>query len=321
MNKKKNYELADYVCYLPLDTKWNAKKFVSSLDIAKAYFVKYEVWPNFFKELRAHNVPFYLISATFRSGQIYFRPAGKWFKKLLMLPEKIFVQNERSKDILKQHGIDSILAGDTRYDRVVNTAKKAIPNKIVKEFSSNKFTLIAGSSWEKEEEMIASFISHNPNLLKVVFAPHDISENHIKGIEKRVKPGVKTIRYSQVSEDANLQTYQVLIIDNIGLLSNVYQYGSVAFVGGGFTNALHNILEPATFGLPVFYGNNHPKYPEGGEMETYGAGFVVDSLERFEQQLLSLIHNEGRLELYSNKNKEFISSQTGATEIIFKATT
>ena len=174
--QRKNYELADYVCYLPLDTKFNAKTFISSINISKVYFVKYEVWPNFFRELKTQNIPFYLISATFREGQIYFKSTGRWFKKLLELPTQIFVQDKASMEVLKKHNIDSFLAGDTRYDRVFMAAKKATTNKIIEDFCRGKFTLIVGSSWEKEEEIVLQAFYNSDEFFKVVFAPHDISE-------------------------------------------------------------------------------------------------------------------------------------------------
>ncbi len=317
--QRKNYKMADYVCYLPLDTKSNAKHFLSLVSISKAYFVKYEVWPNFFQELKRKEIPFYLLSATFREGQIYFNSLGKWFKSILALTTHIFVQEKASQELLASHGIASIVSGDTRFDQVAKTAKTAVPNKVIEEFSRGKFTLVAGSCWEKEEGFIAAFLSP-ASTIKVIFAPHDVSENHVKALLARLKPEISCIRYSQFEKDVNLQDFQVLILDNIGLLSNAYQYGSVAFVGGGFTNALHNILEPATFGLPVFYGDNHPKFPEGEEMENHGAGFSIDSFGRFQSQLLSLIYYEGELERYSQKNTDFIQSRTGATELVYSHT-
>ena len=317
---RKNYNLADYICYLPLDTKSNAKAFISSINISKAYFVKYEVWPYFFKELKAQNIPFYLISSTFREGQIYFKSTGKWFKTLLKLPTKIFVQDEASKQVLKSHNIASFVAGDTRYDRVSEAQKKALENWRIKDFSSGKFTLIAGSSWQKEEELIFNAFYNLNQSFKVVFAPHDISESHLLGILNNIKKQTKYIRYSEIKKGQNLQEYDLLILDNIGLLSDAYQYGSVAFVGGGFTNALHNILEPATFGLPVFYGNNHPKFPEGELMKNNGAGIEIKGYLDFQMELALMIENKDLLTYRKLKNKEFIVSRTGATDFIFSQT-
>jgi len=317
---RKDYELADYVCYLPLDTKSNARQFISSVDIAKAFFVKYEVWPNFFNELNNQQIPFYLLSATFREDQIYFKSGGVFFKKLLQLPTHIFVQDEASKNVLTDNNIDCLVAGDTRYDRVFEASKKAKTNEIIREFSRSKFTLIAGSSWEKEEDLLAAYLMGNPDKIKVVFAPHDVGESHVSGIEAILKDKITTIRYSQVTNTTNLDSIQVLIIDNIGLLSEAYQYGSIAFVGGGFTNALHNILEPATFGLPVIYGNNHPKFPEGELMKKQGAGFVIKNYIELEKVITNLFENPKELELKSELNKKFISDRIGAKDFIFSQT-
>jgi len=317
---QKNYELADYVCYLPLDTNSNARKFISELDLAKVYFVKYEVWPCFFQALKNNNIPFYLISATFRESQIYFKPTGKWFKNILSLATSIFVQDEASKAVLDSHNVEGFVAGDTRYDRVFATAQKAIKNPVVDEFCRSKFTLLAGSCWEKEEEIISEAFYGLSHSFKVVFAPHDISEKHIKGIVNLFQNDTEIIRYSEVKEGVNLRDYDVLILDNIGLLSNAYQYGSAAFVGGGFTNALHNILEPATFGLPVFFGNNHQKFPEANDMKLNGAGIVVDELVDFQNQLNAMIENSVELVNQQSKNKEFVESRIGATELIFSHT-
>lgn len=315
--QRKNYELADYVCYLPLDTKRNTKKFISSLNITKAFFVKYEVWPNYFKELNRQKIDFYIISATFRKSQIYFKPTGIWFKNLLKLPTQIFVQEEASKILLSENNIESIVSGDTRYDRVLSTSKKSTPNPIIEQFYSSKFTLIAGSSWEKEEELILKAFYASNSSFKVVFAPHDISESHVKGIVDRVKKESKYIKYSDIKEGVNLQEYDILILDNIGLLSNAYQYGSVAFIGGGFNNALHNILEPATFGLPVFYGNNHEKFPEANDMKLNGAGVDIEGYLDFEKELELILEDKELLAKKMELNKNFIQSRTGATKLIY----
>ncbi len=315
--QRNNYELADYVCYLPLDTKLNAKKFISGLNITKAFFVKYEVWPNYFKQLNKQKIDFYIISATFRKSQIYFKPTGVWFKNLLKLPTQIFVQDEASKTLLSMNNIDCIVAGDSRYDRVLSTAKKAVPNKIIEQFCSSKFTLVAGSSWEKEEELILKAFYNSDKFFKIVFAPHDISESHVKGILDKIKKDTKFIRYSDVKEGVNLQNFDILILDNIGLLSNAYQYGSAAFVGGGFNNALHNILEPATFGLPVFYGNNHAKFPEANDMKKNGAGVDIEGYLDFEMELGLILENKKVLARKIDLNKNFIQSRTGATDLIY----
>lgn len=322
---RKNYEFADYICYLPIDTKKNAKQFLETLKIEKAYFVKYEVWPNFFKAIKKNEIPFYLISATFREGQIYFKNSSKWFLNLLKLPTQIFVQDEASKMLLDKHKIKSIVAGDTRYDRVMENAQKAIPIPLIEEFTSSKFTLLAGSSWEKEEKMISEFLEKNNPYsfreeLKVIIAPHDVSKSHIKGIIDVLGTEIQTIKLSEINSNTDLKKYEVLIIDNIGMLSNLYQYASVAFVGGGFTNALHNILEPATFGIPVLYGNNNLKFPEAKEMAKFGGGIEVETQIDFNENLTQLISDKLELENKSQLNKSFVEDRIGATDLIYNHT-
>jgi 3-deoxy-D-manno-octulosonic-acid transferase len=317
---RKEYAFADYVCYLPIDTKKNAQQFLSSVKIEKVFFVKYEVWPSFFNEIKKNEISFYLISATFRPGQIYFRDSGKWFLNLLKLPTQIFVQDEASKTLLEKHKVDSIVAGDTRYDKVLENAKKASPISVIENFTSSKFTLLAGSSWEKEENMISDFLKQTNEEIKVIFAPHDVSDSHVKGIFDELGSEIKTIKFSEITDETKLKNWDVLVIDNVGMLSNLYQYASVAFVGGGFTNALHNILEPATFGIPVLYGDNNLKFPEAKEMANQGGGIEVRNQQNFEQILQVLITNKEELNSKSMSNKTFVETRVGATESIYNQT-
>lgn len=315
---RKNYELADYVCYLPLDTPQNAKTFIETCSISKIYFVKYEVWPNFFKEIERQDIPLYLISATFRKNQIYFKYTGAWFLKLLLIPKEIFVQDLESNILLNNNKISSKIAGDTRYDKVKENKKKATEIEIVNQFTKDKFTLLAGSSWDEEERMVGELIRRHKSKMKLIIAPHDISDSHIKGTIEKLGKTVKFIRYSQLEASTEIRSYDCIIIDNIGMLSNLYQYASVAFIGGGFTNALHNILEPAAFGIPVMFGNYHSKFPEAKEMIEHGGGIEVKMFEELEEKTLGLIANEGEHRTKSDLNNKFIEERTGATDFIFK---
>ncbi|MDA9262327.1 3-deoxy-D-manno-octulosonic acid transferase, partial [bacterium] len=317
---RKDYPIADYVCYLPIDTKKNAKEFLSIVKIEKVFFVKYEVWAEFFKEMKNKEIPFYLISATFRSSQIYFKNSGKWFLNLLKLPTHIFVQEDASKMLLQKHKVDSTIAGDTRFDKVFENAKKATPIKKIEEFTRGKFTLLAGSSWEKEEKMISEFLKNHKEEMKIIFAPHDVSDSHVKGIFNQIGNEIKALKFSEITKDTKLENWNVLVIDNIGMLSNLYQYATVAFVGGGFKNALHNILEPATFGIPVLYGSDNLKFPEAKEMAEKGGGIEVLNQQNFNEIVLKLISDKAELNSKSMLNKSFIQSRIGATELIYNQT-
>ncbi|MEN8928056.1 MAG: glycosyltransferase N-terminal domain-containing protein [Flavobacteriales bacterium] len=317
---RKDYQFSDYVCYLPIDTKKNAKQFLEIVNIEKAYFVKYEVWPNFFKEIKKQKIPFYLISATFRPGQIYFKNFGKWFLNLLKLPTQIFVQDKASKSLLGRHKIESIVAGDTRYDKVMENAQKAVPISLIEKFISSKFTLLVGSSWEKEESLVSEFLKEKTKEIIVIFAPHDVSDSHVKGILKELGSEIKAKRFSEITIETDLENLQVLVIDNIGMLSNLYQYASAALVGGGFTNALHNILEPATFGIPVLYGDNNLKFPEAKQMAKLGGGIEVESQADFNKKLSKLISEKEELRTKSERNKSFIEERIGATDLIYGET-
>mgnify|MGYP001951696144 CR=1 FL=1 len=315
---RKNYELADYVCYLPLDTPGNAAKFISSCSISKAFFVKYEVWPNFFKEMESKEVPVYIISATFRKNQIYFKSTGAWFLKLLQIPKDIFVQDLDSNILLNNNHITSKISGDTRYDKVKENKKKATEIELAKQFTDGKFTLLAGSSWDEEERMVGELIRRHKSKMKLIIAPHDISDAHVKGTVEKLGDTVKFIRYSNIDSSTEIQNYDCIIIDNIGMLSNLYQYASIAFIGGGFTNALHNILEPAAFGIPVMFGNYHSKFPEAREMMEKGGGIEVKMYEELEEKTLALIANDEDYKTKCNLNSQFIEDRTGAADFIFK---
>lgn len=305
---RKNTPLADVVCYLPIDNKKNATQFITALDLKRAFFIKYEFWYFYFNELQKQGIPLYMVSATFRKDQIFFKSYGKWYLNMLQIPETIFVQDEASKNLLKEYNIPSVHTGDTRFDKVIENAKKAQPISNIETFKQDDLLLVAGSSWEKEEELLAQI---SDNTFKLILAPHDISESHIKGIEKRFPSAVRYSNYTN-------QKTNVLIIDNIGMLSNLYQYADIAFVGGGYKNALHNILEPATFGVPVFYGPNNEKYPEAKDMKRNGAGYEIENTNDLVSTISRFLNNTDVLAQAKKRNKAFIELRSGATDAILK---
>lgn len=308
---KKDYSLASYTCYLPMDGVRNAKQFVSIVNPQKAFFIKYEVWASYFKELNRKNVPFYMVSSTFRENQIYFKWYGKWFLNLLKLPSEIFVQNKASKDLLSRFNIESTLSGDTRYDKVKQNAQRKESNELIELFKGEEQLLITGSSWEPEEFILSKAYS---NYYKLIIAPHNVEKGNINRI---VNLFPSALKYSQANKD-NIKQSNVLIIDCIGILSNIYQYGDLAFIGGGFKNGLHNILEPATFGLPVIFGPHRDKYPESQDMIEHGSGFEIKNDSEFKQLINSLFTNSNHLEALKRKNLAFINDRLGAAEVVVK---
>lgn len=306
---KKDYELADYVCYLPMDSRKNAKRFLSIINIEKAFFIKYEFWYHYFTELTEKKTPFYMISAVFRKNQIFFKWYGKWYRELLLKPTKIFVQDEKSKDVLSKYNIDSVVSGDTRFDRVYETSLNAIEFPSIVKFKDDNFLVLAGSSWQAEENILAKAFNHT---YKLIIAPHDISERHIKAIEKLFP---ESIRYSKLRGETK---QNVLIIDNIGMLSSLYQYADLAFIGGGYVGALHNILEPATFGVPVIFGPKHEKFHEAKDMLANGSAFEVNSSKDLADIVAELKENKEKHKLLEKKNKEFVKKGKGALKEILK---
>jgi 3-deoxy-D-manno-octulosonic-acid transferase len=308
---RKNYPFADIVLYMPLDTISNAHQFIKRFAIQKAFFVKYEFWFNFLYALKNKNIPTYLISGVFRKEQIFFKPYGNWFKKQLSAFTLFFVQNKASEKILKSQGFSNIIvSGDTRFDTVWENKLRAKPNPLIEQFKGESKLLIAGSCWEPEEDILITCLNNNfiPDGWKIIFVPHDVSNKHITRIIQNLKQPVGL--YSQ----KNIQT-QVLIIDTIGELANTYQYGDVAFIGGGFKNALHNILEPATFGLPVIFGPNHKKYPEAKMMMQNGSAFEVCNVNEF-KSLINKFNTPSFLNQEKIKNAQFIERYKGAVNKI-----
>lgn len=310
---KKDYPLADGIYYLPLDTSSNAKKFLDAINPKLAIFVKYEVWHHFFKELRIRKTSLYLIAATFRPKQIYFKPYGGFMLSTLRLCDQIFTQDLASLELLQSKGVPSAKkAGDTRYDRVFEQAKEVNTNPRIAQFKKDDLLIIVGSSWQKEEALITHFINNNkPDRVKFMIAPHDISESHIQAIIQKL--AVPVDRYTNNAKEGA----SIMILDTIGQLSSAYYYADIAIIGGGFTNALHNILEPATFGIPVVYGNNHANYPEGQELAESGGGHSVSNTE-FLQVIEMLIADESKRQYSGTAAKKFVERRSGATEILME---
>lgn len=313
---RKNYSLASWVGYLPMDGPKAAKDFVRLMDADQVFFVKYEFWYFFLMEIKARKIPAYLISARFRASQPFFKWYGSLHGQMLQTYTRIFTQDQASLELLKDIGVtQAVFAGDTRFDRVIELPQQRKTLPIIASFCANSFTLVAGSSWPSEEELIEKAIPHFPEMRWVV-VPHDISETHLKEMEARF--GGNSIRYSSLESGQEIKDVSVLIIDRIGLLVNAYPYGQVAFVGGGFSNALHNILEAAVWGLPVMYGNHIEKYPEGNELAEAGGGNMIGSLDDL-LALLNTWQDENIRNLSGEKAIRWVEENVGATERIVNA--
>ncbi len=311
--ERKDDSLIDYVFYLPLDSKKNAKNFINNIKPDKAFFIKYEVWPNYFNALKNQNIPLYLVSSTFRENQIYFKWYGKWFLKALKNVTHFFLQDESSAQLLNKYGFkNTVVTGDTRFDNVYESAKMAQENIRLKNFSQEKPVLILGSSWPIEEQLAAKIYKELESefKFKLIIVPHDVSESHINQIEKMFKT-----HQPHLYSDASDINSNVLIIDSIGVLRNAYQYADIAFVGGGFKNALHNILEPLVFGLPVLFGDNHAKFSEADKLIQHGVAFDISDANELKKILIHLL-DEDELRKISAKADAFVKSNLGSTNKI-----
>jgi len=314
---RKNYELADIVMYLPVDTRRNAKRFLRLVQPEKAFFIKYEYWHFYIDELKKRNIPLYIVSAIFRENQYFFKNSlwGKWYRKMLLKTEHFFVQNEKSAQLLQTIGLNNFtVSGDTRFDRVATIARSAKEIPLVEKFKNNQPLLIAGSTWKPDEELLAAFINNHPNL-KVVLAQHEFTDSNINKLEQLLK--TSHIRLS-IADENEVARFQVLIIDSVGLLSSLYRYGNLAYIGGGFGVGIHNILEAATFGLPIIFGPNYEKFKEAVDLKNTGGAFPIQNFNELESTLNEFLNNNRRLAKASTVCKNYVEKNTGSTNLIIK---
>ncbi len=309
---RKKYSLADYVCYLPLDTPENARFFVKQINPKAVIFVKYEFWTNFLKQVKLRRRPLYLISGSFRSDQRFFTKKNPFYRLALRCFSHFFVQNECSQDLLNSIGFKNVsVCGDTRFDRVHENAQCVKQNDVLQDFINGEKVLILGSTWAVEHQMILPKINDGAISEKVIIAPHEVDSKSIKEIEAALT--VANFRYSHYDEYKTLAHKRVMILDGIGMLANVYSVGHLAYVGGAFGKGLHNILEPAVFGLPVIFGPNYEKFPEGQEFIDAGIGFSVKNIEDFLEKMSFICEHHAGLK---NATLAFMNRKTGATKLI-----
>ncbi len=312
---KKDYPGADYIFYLPLDLLRNVKRFIKLVNPKLVVFVKYEYWYNYLHQLWKQRIPVFLISANFRENQWFFRWYGKSFRKIFNFFTYMFVQNKNSKEILSNYGFDNVtVSGDTRFDRVYQIVNERREISLVEKFKQQKMLVIVGSSWKEDEAIIIKYINQDKRGLKWIIAPHEIDNQHIERIEEMLKK--PSVRFSD-SFNKDISTADVLIIDNIGLLSSLYAYGNIAWVGGGFGRGIHNILEPATFGIPVFFGPNYPRFQEAVDLVKLKGAFVIKTYEEFINRLEPLLDSTEFLENTGKINTNYIHTNIGAkTKIV-----
>ena len=312
---KKNSPVADAVVYLPLDTKKNVRWFLDTAHPELVIFIKYEFWPNYLNELKSRNITSLLVSGGFRENQVFFKSYGNWMKKSLETFDHFFVQNQISKDLLNSIGFQNVtVSGDTRFDRVANQLKQDNGLDFIEAFKDDKLCVVVGSTWPEDEALLKDFINQAANETKFIIAPHNIKSDQIKSFKERLNK--KTILYSE-KEGKNLVNYQVFIIDTIGLLSKVYSYADIAYVGGAAGNTgLHNILEPATFGIPIITGNNFDKFPEAKQLQELAGLYPVATREELSEILSKLLTEVDFRVKTGEIAGHFIKNNTGATRII-----
>lgn len=314
---RKNYELADYIFYLPPDTKRNARKLIDLVRPEKVFFIKYEFWFHYISELKKRQIPLYLVSAIFRADQHFFkkRPSGKWYRKMLFGVSHFFVQDDASVELLGSLGIRNVSkTGDTRFDRVAEIALRGKSFPLVEKFKGNSLLVVAGSTWKPDEELLIRYIHTHPET-KFIIAPHETKQGNIERLINLLKSDV--ICYTEASDEA-VMNRQVMIVDTIGILSSLYKYADLAYIGGGFSSGIHNTLEAAIFGMPILFGPDYRKFNEATTMVKLEIAFPVEDFESLETVLDSLLEDAQKRSAISEKCVEFTNQNLGATNLILE---
>lgn len=314
---RKNYTGADYIFYLPLDTAANAKRFISFLQPRLAVFVKYEFWYHYLFELHQQQIPVISISAIFRTNQLFFKPYGAFYRRLLHLFTHIFTQNQPSALLLKQIGLKQVtVAGDTRFDRVLQTAASTKQIPVAAAFKGEEQVFIIGSSWPQDMQVLVPFIQEHLSAMRFIIAPHEIHDTEIDQLVQLFAG--KAIRYSQ-AEPGTAAAYRVLVIDNIGILSSLYRYGSYAYIGGAFGKGLHNTLEAAVFGLPLFFGPRYDKFQEAVDLVRLNCAFPIHNYSELALKYNKLKEQPDIIVKIKVKAEAYMNQQAGATGKIITA--
>ena len=318
---RKNNTVADVTVYLPLDTKSNAKQFLELVHPELVFFIKYEYWPNYLNELKKRSqsieIKTYLISGILRENQAFFKWYGGFYRNALKTFDYFFVQNESSKKLLQSIGFNNVkVSGDTRFDRVVSILERDNSLDFIEQFKDNKTTIVIGSSWPKDENLLIEYINNSSENTKFIIAPHNIKQEQIQELKNSIKK--KTILFSE-KENQNLSKFNVFIIDTIGILTKIYAYADIAYVGGGFGNpGVHNILEPATFGVPIVIGPNYSHFAEATALVNMDGCFSIQNQTQLNEALNILLQNEDERYEKGHICSTFIQMNKGASDIIMK---
>jgi len=312
---RKNNTVADVTIYLPLDTKSNAKRFLKLVHPELAFFIKYEFWLNYLSELEKSKTPTYLISGIFRDSQMFFKWYGGFYRKALNAFTYFFVQNESSKEKIEAIGFHNVIvSGDTRFDRVNAILERDNTLDFIANFTNNKTTIVIGSSWPKDETLLIEYINQAADDVKFIIAPHNVKTDQINSLKSQIAKS--SILFSE-KENHDLSKYNVFIIDTVGLLTKIYSYGTIAYVGGGFGNpGIHNILEPATFGIPIVIGPNYSNFAEAVELAALQGCLVINNFEDLKQSFDRLLHDQQFLAQKSQICRAYIQDNKGATNTI-----
>ena len=320
---RKDYKGADVVCYLPFDSPTAARRFIKWARPEMAFFIKYEFWRNYIDVLSKKSIPIYSVSSIFRPGQIFFRWYGRKYARCLRRITHFFVQNERSVELLRTIGVqDNVtIVGDTRFDRVIDIRNNTRPLPLVEQFTRAKedsnaapFVLVAGSSWQPDEDILLDYVNRHPDL-RLVIAPHVVNDAHIQEIEQKLT--TPALRYSQATLE-NVDDYRVLIIDGYGLLSSIYRYATVAYVGGGFGVGIHNVPEAAVYGIPVIIGPNHQRFAEAVALIANGGCKSIKNAEDFSVIMDDFLENPAHIAQAGSAAGDYIHQNAGATPVIYQ---
>lgn len=313
---RKNDPIADFVFYLPIDTISNAKRFIKIVNPKFAVFVKYEYWYNYIQQLNKQNIPFFYISAIFRKEQYLFKWYGSWFVRQLKKCTRFFVQDDQSILLMNQLNIEKVTkTGDTRFDRVYQIASQPYELSFISQFKNRSKLLVAGSTWEPDDKILKNFLDQNQGTFKLIIAPHEIHPSRIQFL-KDLFIDYNLICYSEM-EDENLADYQVFIIDTIGILSKIYKYSDYSYIGGAFGAGLHNILEAAVFGVPLFFGPKYQKFKEARDLVQLEGAFSILNEEQLIHKITQLEMRQEEYDKTCNICKKFVQNNVGAVDLIY----